>query len=51
MQEAGGTVTDIHGQPLDLTVGAGLERNRGVVASNGGLHAAALAAIGAEGIA
>ncbi|MCH2142498.1 MAG: 3'(2'),5'-bisphosphate nucleotidase [Phycisphaerales bacterium] len=36
--EAGAIVTDITGAPLDFTCGAGLERNRGVVAAAAGLH-------------
>lgn len=38
IQEAGGTVTDIHGRPLDFTQGQTLSANRGVVATNGTLH-------------
>lgn len=36
--EAGGKVTDLHGKPLDFSVGAKLEKNWGVVASNGAIH-------------
>ena len=36
--EAGGTVTDINGQPLEFTHGHELSANRGVVVSNGLLH-------------
>lgn len=37
--EAGGTVTDVRGEPLDFGRGRGLEANKGVVATNGHLHA------------
>jgi HAL2 family 3'(2'),5'-bisphosphate nucleotidase len=49
--EAGGKVTDIDGNPLDFGKGRTLERNRGVIASNGRVHAAILEAIAALGIA
>ncbi len=45
--EAGGRVSDIHGQPLDFTQGRTLRRNKGIVATNGLLHEAVLAAIAA----
>lgn len=45
VEEAGGRVTDLHGAPLDFSTGRLLERNDGLVASNGVLHAAALSAI------
>jgi 3'(2'), 5'-bisphosphate nucleotidase len=45
VEEAGGRVTDVAGRPLDFTCGAELVRNRGVVATNGGLHDAVLAAV------
>jgi 3'(2'), 5'-bisphosphate nucleotidase len=44
-EEAGGTVTDLDGQPLDFTQGRTLKHNRGVLASNGLLHPATLDAI------
>lgn len=44
-EEAGGKVTDLDGKPLDFTQGRTLAKNRGVLASNGHLHAAALEAI------
>jgi len=37
VQEAGGKVTDIHGKPLDFSVGRRLD-GMGVIASNGQLH-------------
>ena len=45
LQEAGGTVTDLDGKALDFTQGRRLESNRGVLASNGYLHDAALEAL------
>ena len=51
VEEAGGKVTDVMGHPLDLTCGRTLSKNRGVVASNGALHEALLAAIRDLGIA
>jgi 3'(2'), 5'-bisphosphate nucleotidase len=48
VEEAGGKVTDIHGQPLDFTAGSKLIHNRGIVASNGTLHAAVLAQLKAD---
>lgn len=48
-EEAGGQITDLDGKPLDFTQGRTLANNRGVLASNSRLHAAALAAIQAIG--
>jgi 3'(2'), 5'-bisphosphate nucleotidase len=45
LEEAGGTITDLDGVPLDFTAGRTLAHNRGVLASNGLLHAAALQAL------
>ncbi|HKA56661.1 MAG TPA: 3'(2'),5'-bisphosphate nucleotidase [Candidatus Binatia bacterium] len=42
VEEAGGRVSDLEGQPLDFTAGRTLARNRGLLASNGYLHAVAL---------
>jgi HAL2 family 3'(2'),5'-bisphosphate nucleotidase len=36
--EAGCTVTDVHGVPLDFSHGRGLEKNRGIVVGPPGLH-------------
>lgn len=44
VEEAGGKVTDLTGQPLDFTRGRLLNANRGVLLSNTQLHAPALAA-------
>jgi 3'(2'), 5'-bisphosphate nucleotidase len=49
VEEAGGRVTDLRGQPLDFTRGRQLTANFGVLASNGQLHQAALDAIRAVG--
>jgi 3'(2'), 5'-bisphosphate nucleotidase len=45
VEEAGGKVTDLDGRPLDFTAGRTLANNRGILASNGRLHAAALQAL------
>jgi 3'(2'), 5'-bisphosphate nucleotidase len=44
VEEAGGRVTDLDGKPLDFGRGRALTANRGIVASNGALHDAVLAA-------
>ncbi len=49
VEEAGGRVTDISGRPLDFSRGRRLEDNRGIVATNGRLHDAVLAAIEGAG--
>ena len=36
--EAGGTVTDVHGRPLDFGLGRKLTENRGVIVTNGRFH-------------
>lgn len=45
VEEAGGTVTDTQGKPLDFSHGYQLIENRGVLVSNGKLHAKLLRAI------
>lgn len=45
VQEAGGMVTDLHGKPLDFSAGSRLEHNYGIIASNGPIHDAIVAAI------
>ena len=45
VEEAGGTITDLDGIPLDFSTGRKLLRNRGVVASNGRLHESILQAL------
>ena len=49
-QEAGGTVTDVAGKPLDFTHGFELATNRGVIVTNGPLHEPVLEAIKAVGV-
>lgn len=39
VKEAGGEVTDVRGEPLDFGQGRTLRRNKGVIASNGKVHA------------
>jgi len=46
VEEAGGRVTDVKGRPLDFSHGRQLERNRGVVATNGPIHDAVIAVVG-----
>ncbi|MCC6145880.1 MAG: 3'(2'),5'-bisphosphate nucleotidase [Candidatus Hydrogenedentes bacterium] len=38
LEEAGGRITDLYGNALDFSHGRKLERNRGVLATNGKLH-------------
>lgn len=45
IEEAGGRVTDLAGRALDFTAGRRLLRNHGLLASNGTLHEAGLAAV------
>jgi 3'(2'), 5'-bisphosphate nucleotidase len=45
LEEAGGRVSDAFGRPLDFGAGRRLERNRGVVATNGRLHERVIAAL------
>ncbi len=45
IEEAGGTVTDIHGNPLDFSKGAHLSQNQGIIATNGLLHEAVVEAV------
>jgi len=40
--EAGGTITDTEGKPLDFTTGRRLTNNQGVLATNGWIHEEAL---------
>jgi 3'(2'), 5'-bisphosphate nucleotidase len=49
LEEAGGRITDLAGKALDFTTGRELKNNRGMLASNGRLHAAALKALHALG--
>ncbi|HXV27989.1 MAG TPA: inositol monophosphatase family protein, partial [bacterium] len=45
VEEAGGRVSDLTGQPFDFTQGRTLDANYGVAVSNGRLHAAAVEAV------
>ncbi len=45
VEEAGGKVTDMHGQPLDFGSDYKMHNNRGVVVSSGGIHSAVLEAL------
>jgi 3'(2'), 5'-bisphosphate nucleotidase len=50
VQEAGGTVTDVRGKPLDFTRGPELAGNRGVVVTHGLEHARIIAALRELGV-
>ncbi|MEZ6190145.1 MAG: 3'(2'),5'-bisphosphate nucleotidase [Phycisphaerales bacterium] len=45
VEEAGGTVTDAFGKPLDFTHGRKLEQNRGIIATNGKFHGQVVKAV------
>lgn len=45
VEEAGGTVTDANGAPLNFLTGKRMEENRGIVATNGKLHQHVLKAL------
>lgn len=45
VEEAGGQVTDMHGKPLDFASNYKMEDNRGVIVSNGNIHAKVLEAV------
>jgi 3'(2'), 5'-bisphosphate nucleotidase len=45
VEEAGGMVTDLDGKLLDFSQGRTLKNNRGICATNGTLHSAALTAL------
>jgi 3'(2'), 5'-bisphosphate nucleotidase len=49
VEEAGGQVSDLRGDSLDFSAGRMLDRNLGVLVSNGRLHARALEALAAVG--
>jgi 3'(2'), 5'-bisphosphate nucleotidase len=48
VEAAGGTVTDMHGEPLDWTHAPLLSENEGIVATNGRFHEDVLAALNEE---
>jgi len=50
VEEAGGRVTDVHGNPLDFSHGHLLRENYGIVATNGRFHDAVLQALDAVGV-
>ncbi|NET59931.1 MAG: 3'(2'),5'-bisphosphate nucleotidase, partial [Symploca sp. SIO2E6] len=45
LEEAGGRVTDMYGQPLDFSCGVKLFNNQGIIASNGVIHEVVVAAV------
>ena len=45
VEEAGGTVTDVHGNALDFSRGRALENNQGIIATNGRFHAQVVDAV------
>lgn len=45
LKEAGGEISDVSGKPLDFSLGRTLRDNRGVVATNGRIHAAVVDAV------
>ena len=45
IQEAGGRVSDIYGNKLDFSIGRGLDKNKGVIVTNGQFHQQVLAAV------
>lgn len=49
VEEAGGIVTDIYGQPLDFSFGTKLLNNQGVIASHAAIHPAIVAAVAQRG--
>ena len=50
VEEAGGKVTDVEGNPLDFSQGHTLKNNRGIVATNGLLHDQVIAALAEVGV-
>ncbi|MEX0777256.1 MAG: 3'(2'),5'-bisphosphate nucleotidase [Phycisphaeraceae bacterium] len=48
--EAGGRVTDVHGQPLDFSIGRTLANNQGIIATNSALHHRVVAAVAAAAL-
>lgn len=50
VEEAGGTVTDVHGKQLDFGLGFRLANNRGIIATNGLVHESLIGAIQEVGL-
>ena len=48
IEAAGGTVTDCRGVPLDFSIGRTLEKNKGVIVTNGRFHDQVVAAVRAQ---
>ena len=48
VEEAGGTVTDANGEPLNFLTGKRMHENRGIVATNGKLHQHVLKALSSK---
>ena len=46
VEESGGRVSDVHGKPLDFSLGTTLRQNHGVVVTNGLLHDEVIRALG-----
>ncbi len=44
--EAGGTVSDVRGEPLDFSLGRGLDNNKGVIVTSGKVHERVIVAVG-----
>jgi len=44
-EEAGGKVTDVLGHPLDFSCGIKMEKNQGIIVTNGVLHDVVLDAL------
>lgn len=45
VREAGGIVTDSSGKPLDFSAGRKLQKNKGILATNGAIHEAVVEAV------
>ena len=48
VEEAGGTVTDANGSPLNFLTGKRMHENRGIIATNGKLHQQVLMAVSGQ---